>query len=265
MKTIRIISKIIFLAGCAGLAALMVSCNKKGEDSNMDSGYVGYQLNLPSEGEEIANISTNLGTFKIRFFPDVAPKAVENFKSLSRNGYYNGIRFHRVIEDFMIQGGDPKGDGTGGESIWGTAFNDEFSANLLNITGAVSMANSGPNTNGSQFFINYQNPKSFSGWDRLQQMYDVYKKNTSVFESRYSSTVDMNKVTDNVKKLYEEHGGNPHLDGYYNTSNKGHTVFGQVFDGLDVIEKISKVETEENSRPKNDVKIEYISIENYNT
>ena len=135
---------------------------------------------------------------------------------------------------------------------------------LLNITGAVAMANSGPNTNGSQFFINYQNPSSFPGWERFQQMYDVYIKNPSVFEERYGSTVDMSKVTESVKKLYSEKGGSPHLDGYYNTAHKGHTVFGQVFEGLDVVEKISKVETDENNRPKKDVKIEYISIEEYN-
>lgn len=246
----------------ASLVIFLVGCRKE-EAVQMNEEQVGYQLNLPSEGEEIAEVATNFGSFKIRFFPEAAPKAVENFKSLAQNGYYNGIRFHRIIENFMIQGGDPNENGTGGESIWGTPFEDEFSSNLLNITGAVSMANSGPNTNGSQFFINYEDPSTFSGWDRFQQMYDTYKKNPTVFESRFGSTVNMDKITDNVKKVYEIHGGNPHLDGYYNTSNKGHTVFGQVFEGLDIVEKISKVETDENSKPKSDVKIEYISIKNY--
>ena len=262
MKGIGKSSGVFCLAVLAGLAILLVGCRKE-EDTHMNEKYIGYQLNLPSEGEEIAEVYTNLGSFKIRFFPDDAPKAVENFKSLSKNEYYNGIRFHRIIENFMIQGGDPKENGTGGESIWGAPFEDEFSRDLLNITGAVSMANSGPNTNGSQFFINYQDPSTYSGWDRFQQMYDAYKNNPSVFNSRFGSTVDMIKVTDDVKNLYEKHGGNPHLDGYYNTSQKGHTVFGQVFEGLDVVEKISKVETDENSRPKNDVKIEYVFIKNY--
>ncbi|MEG2813991.1 MAG: peptidylprolyl isomerase, partial [Oscillospiraceae bacterium] len=93
------------------------------------------------------------GTIKVDLLPDVAPKAVENFTKLSKDGYYNGLTFHRVIKDFMIQGGDPKGDGTGGESIWKKPFQDEFSEKARNFSGALSMANSGPNTNGSQFFI----------------------------------------------------------------------------------------------------------------
>lgn len=224
----------IFLPGC-----------RKWNKSNSASNHVGYQLNMPSDGEEVAVVSTNMGTFKMRFFPDVAPKAVENFKTLSKNEYYNGIRFHRVIENFMIQGGDPEGNGQGGESIWGKDFEDEFSDKLFNITGSVAMANRGPNTNGSQFFINYQSPDVFPGWEKLGR------------------SLDMSKINSDIKKLYEKYGGNPHLDGYYSASKKGHTVFGQVFEGLDVIEKISKVETDENDKPKEDIKIEYISIEVY--
>ena len=111
------------------------------------------QLDPPEKGEEIAVIHTSMGDIKVKFFPDEAPKAVENFKTLAKDGYYDGITFHRVINDFMIQGGDPTGTGTGGESIYGGAFEDEFSPNLYNFRGALSMANSGMNTNGSQFFI----------------------------------------------------------------------------------------------------------------
>ena len=116
----------------------------------------GFQTEKPAKGEEIAVMHTNMGDISIRFFPEAAPKAVENFKTHAKNGYYDGLTFHRVIADFMIQGGDPNGTGTGGESIWGGKFEDEFDQKLLNITGALSMANSGPDTNGSQFFINYQ-------------------------------------------------------------------------------------------------------------
>ena len=98
-------------------------------------------------------ITTSKGVVKMRFFPEEAPKAVENFKALAKKGYYNGLLFHRVIEDFMVQTGDPKGDGTGGESCWGEAFEDEISPKLHYYRGAVAMANSGANTNGSQFFI----------------------------------------------------------------------------------------------------------------
>ena len=128
-------------------ALILSGCNAKTEESNKEeeSSLLGYQLNKPSVGEEIAKVNTNMGTFSIRFFPEAAPKAVENFKGLSKEGYYNGIKFHRVIENFMIQGGDPEGNGTGGESIWKIDFEDEFSKDLVNITCALSMANRVPN------------------------------------------------------------------------------------------------------------------------
>ena len=100
-----------------------------------------------------AIIHTTYGDIHIRLFPDAAPKAVENFVTHSRRGYYNSTIFHRVIRKFMIQGGDPLGDGTGGESIWGKEFEDEFSSLKHDKPYTVSMANAGPNTNGSQFFI----------------------------------------------------------------------------------------------------------------
>ena len=100
-----------------------------------------------------AVFKTNLGDITIKLFADITPKTVENFISHAQNGYYDNSIFHRVIKDFMIQGGDPDGTGMGGESIWGGSFQDEFSDKLINIRGALSMANAGPNTNGSQFFI----------------------------------------------------------------------------------------------------------------
>ena len=111
------------------------------------------QLEKPAKGEKIAVMQTNMGDIKIRLFPEVAPKAVENFISHAENGYYDGLIFHRVINDFMIQGGDPTGTGRGGESIYGHSFEDEFDLSSRNYRGALSMANAGPNTNGSQFFI----------------------------------------------------------------------------------------------------------------
>ena len=112
-----------------------------------------YQLEKCVKGDKIATIKTNMGEIKIRLFPKYAPKAVENFVTHAQNGYYDGLIFHRVIENFMIQGGDPNGNGTGGESIWGEPFEDEFTPELHNLRGALSMANAGPGTNGSQFFI----------------------------------------------------------------------------------------------------------------
>lgn len=102
----------------------------------------------------IAVFKTNQGIMEIELRPDLAPKAVENFVTHAKNGYYDGLVFHRVIKNFMIQGGDPTGTGRGGESIWGKPFEDEFADNVtFNKPGILAMANAGPNTNGSQFFI----------------------------------------------------------------------------------------------------------------
>ena len=121
------------------------------------------QLNLENQQGPTAVLKTNQGEIKIQLFPEQAPMTVENFIRLAQKGYYDGTIFHRVISDFMIQGGDPEGNGTGGESIWGHPFEDELSRELFNIRGALSMANSGPNTNGSQFFIvqNKNMPKRY--------------------------------------------------------------------------------------------------------
>ncbi|MEE0897523.1 MAG: peptidylprolyl isomerase, partial [Acutalibacteraceae bacterium] len=112
-----------------------------------------FQLKPIGAGDTLATIKTNMGEIKVKLFPEGAPKTVENFTTHAKKGYYNGLIFHRVIKDFMIQGGDPTGTGMGGESIWGDSFEDEFDVKLHNIKGALSMANAGPNTNGSQFFI----------------------------------------------------------------------------------------------------------------
>jgi len=102
----------------------------------------------------VAVMKTNMGTVEIELFEKQTPKTVENFSGLAKKGYYNGVIFHRVIPNFMIQGGDPTGTGRGGESLWGKKFNDEFVPALKHSEpGVLSMANAGPNTNGSQFFI----------------------------------------------------------------------------------------------------------------
>ncbi|MDR1627450.1 MAG: peptidylprolyl isomerase [Oscillospiraceae bacterium] len=237
-------------------------CQNKHNPSD-DDNPIGYQLNLPEKDEEIAVVNTNLGSFKIRFFPKAAPKSVENFKKLSQNGYYNGIIFHRVIKNFMVQTGDPNGNGTGGQSIWGKDFEDEFSSKLFNITGSVSMANRGPNTNGSQFFINNKDSSSFEGWERYQKTYDIYKQDPGKFSSKYGTTIDMSKITDEIKNLYEKHGGNPNLDGYYSTANKGHTVFGQVFEGMETINSISQSPTNDSDKPLDEIRINNIEIVAY--
>ncbi len=195
-----------------------------------------HQLNAPVAGDTIATIKTNMGEIKIKLFPEFAPKAVENFTTHAKNGYYDGLIFHRVINDFMIQGGDPKGTGTGGESIWGHSFEDEFTGELHNLRGALSMANAGPNTNGSQFFI--VQAKEVPE-DLLEQM----------------RMADERVFPTECIEAYEEIGGTPWLD-------FRHTVFGQVFEGMDVVDAIAKVPADYfNNKPKEDVVIETIVIE----
>ena len=102
----------------------------------------------------IAVLETTQGNIELELRPDLAPKTVENFSTHIKNGYYNGLIFHRIIKNFMIQGGDPTGTGRGGQSIWGGKFKDEFSHKIrFSKAGILAMANAGPNTNGSQFFI----------------------------------------------------------------------------------------------------------------
>ena len=147
-----------------------------------------------------ATLQTNHGAIAIELFDDDAPKTVENFLKLARDGFYNGVIFHRVIPDFMVQGGDPTGTGSGGP---GYQFEDEFNDNKV-VRGALAMANAGPNTNGSQFFI----------------------------------------VTTDAASW---------LDGK-------HTVFGRVTDGMDVVDTISALETDERDRPREDVVIERVDV-----
>jgi cyclophilin family peptidyl-prolyl cis-trans isomerase len=250
-------------ASSAGASAV----SQASQDSRVkpsDGKKIGYQLEKPENGEEIAVLTTSMGVIKMRLFPEAAPKTVENFKGLIQKGYYNGLTFHRVINDFMIQGGDPKGDGTGGESLWGKEFADEFNLNLVNIRGAVSMANSGKDTNGSQFFINQAGASKFSGWDYYQSGYEVYKQQPDAFVQQYGSWIDMSKVTEEYKKIYTENGGNPTLDGAYSVVQKGHSVFAQVFEGMDVVDKIAATEVDEsNDKPITPVTITKAEIQKY--
>ena len=144
MKKVLIYFILISLFGFCNACS---NSNKK-ENSSMS------ESEKSNDTTTIAVIQTNMGTIEVALLPQYAPKAVENFEGLAEKGYYNGVIFHRVIDGFMIQGGDPTGTGRGGESIWGKKFNDETSPDLtFDKPGILAMANAGPNTNGSQFFI----------------------------------------------------------------------------------------------------------------
>ncbi len=263
----------------SGVSSELVDLSKLGIEANIydDKEHeVGYQLESPDEGEEIAVMHTSMGDITMRFFPEAAPKAVENFLTHAKDGYYDGVVFHRVINDFMIQGGDPTATGMGGESVNGESFEDEFSNKLFNIRGSVSMANSGRDTNGSQFFINQAKPENFTAdkWDslKLQWENDIYPMLTDAYNSQQLDSFiayygaycyNTSLLTDDVKRLYEENGGNPTLDGAYNAVDRGHTVFAQVIDGMDVVDKIAAVEVDANDKPLEDVTIKSIDVVKY--
>ncbi|EHD0645465.1 peptidylprolyl isomerase [Staphylococcus pseudintermedius] len=191
------------------------------------------QLTKEIQENEIKVIMhTNKGDMTLKLFPEIAPKTVQNFVELSKKGYYDGITFHRVINDFMIQGGDPTGTGMGGESIYGGTFEDEFSMNAFNLYGALSMANAGPGTNGSQFFI--------------VQMKEVPAQ-------MVDQLVDGGWPKE-IAEAYKEKGGTPWLD-------QKHTVFGQLIEGEDTLEDIASVKVGAQDKPMYDVVIESIDIE----
>jgi len=215
--------KTLFSIFLASALLILAGCTPKGPEAEINKVYQGSpeefnatkdtimdtfdQEAQPEQGEQIVVMETSNGTIKIRLFPDFAPKTVENFVGLIEKGYYDGLIFHRVIPDFMVQGGDPTGTGRGGESLWGGKFEDEFSPNLKNVRGALSMANAGPDTNGSQFFI-VQAPAT------------------------------------------------PWLDGR-------HSVFGQVFEGMDVVDAIISAERDAADKPLEDISMTKVTVETF--
>ncbi len=214
------------------MCCVLCGCGQKSVNlDNVQSDEIQFQQ--PKQGDIVAEIKTNKGSIKVVLYPQQAPLAVENFVTHAKNGYYDGVVFHRVIEDFVIQSGDPEGTGSGGNSIWELPFSDEYSDLLHHYTGALSMANSGKDTNRSQFFIV-----------------------TSLPESIDETVVELMTQAgwrEEIIQTYKQSGGTPNLDYRY-------TVFGQVYEGMDVAFDISYVKTDENDRPVDDVIIETIEI-----
>lgn len=222
--------RVLAVATIVCLALGMTACGEK--DAEQPSTELSFetlnQLAMPEQGEEIVVMEVGgFGTIKIRMFPEAAPKAVENFVTHAKEGYYDGVTFHRVINDFMIQGGDPTGTGARGESIWKEPFEDECNEVLMPIRGSLCMANAGEDTNGSQFFIVQTSDTNVTGYELTQEQ----------------------------KALFEQNGGTPWLVGH-------HTVFGQVIEGMDVVDAIAAVETS-SDKPVEDVVITKMTVETY--
>jgi len=219
------------------------------------------QLEEVSPGDKIAIIHTNHGEIWVRLFPELVPNGVENFATHAQNGFYDGLIFHRVIEDFMIQGGCPYGTGMGGESIWGGRFDDEFNPALRHITGALAYANSGPNTNGSQFYIVNRSeltPGEIADFEFAIEMQDepLIGPDGPFTDEEGNIITYADIIAADLAQAYIDRGGTLHLDGM-------HTVFGQVFRGMDVVNSISNTETGPGDRPVEDVIINTIEITTY--
>lgn len=188
------------------------------------------QLDQPKAGEEVCIMTTDAGDIKLRLFPDEAPVAVKNWIQLSKEGFYDGTPFARVIKDFVIQGGALDGSGDESKSIYDGFFEDEVDKGLYNFDGALCLGNNGPHTNGNQFYI---------------------VQNKKVDEEQ----LPILSLPLNVEAKYKEVGGLPELDGRY-------TVFGQVYEGIDVVEKITAQETDADDAPvENPIKIQKITFE----
>lgn len=243
-----------------------------------DDNAVGFQLEKPQKGENIAVLHTDYGDITLRLFQKQAPKTVTNFVNLAKAGKYNNTTFHRVIKDFVIQGGhygeDP--NHPNGISSYGDEFEDEFCDKLYNIRGAVSMANSAKDSNGSQFFINQTGKDAFvkdGGWGKYDELWEGVKTQFKNYRDSnlLQAFVDENGdkfintavIPDEVKSLYNENGGNPNLDGVFNAADRGNTVFAQVIDGMDVVDKIANVKVDDKDVPLENVVINSVEIKKY--
>lgn len=235
MKKIKLV--LIFLI----VLILLFGCSS--DEGKIVNGYtqVGNmkleQVQMPRKGEDIAVITTNMGEIKLRFFPEIAPKSVENFKALSKEGFYNGMKYSRVEENFLIQIGENQ-EYPDGKSIFGEFYEDEYDLNYRHITGSVGLAKKEENKNSSNFYIIVQ--------DGIDEEYlEVMKE------------LDEEGYPKEVIKAYEALGGVPRLDLKY-------TIFAQVFYGMDTVMEINKLDVNPITKePMEDVVIEKIEIISY--
>lgn len=189
------------------------------------------QLQIEDEKGTIAILHTDMGDITVKLFDDLAPKTVKNFVELAKKGYYDNMVFYKVIPNMMIQTGDPTGTGSGGESIYGDSFEDEYNKWVYNFNGALSMANDGVDSNRSRFFI-------------------VMAQNLHPGEAKEMKSAG---YPDEVIEHYEKVGGSPWFD-------QRHTVFGQVMSGMDVAKEIAAVRRDLNDKPLKDVLVKSIEI-----
>lgn len=218
------------LVGCSSDTSQTASTSSSSSQSTnyVTDAEITDQMEMPEIGEQIAVFNVEgYGTFKARLFPEAAPKAVENFVELASSGAYNGVPFHRVVEDFMIQSGDTTLNGGDGESIYGSGFAVELNESLHHYTGALAVARTSSKSSGqgTQFYIvSNESAKEYtdSEWNALEKQMGITFDN-------------------DTRAAYQQYGGAPSLDMSY-------TIFGQVFEGQDVVDAIAAASVELNSQ-----------------
>lgn len=233
---------------CGALSILTLSaCNQK--QVSLEAAETAQQavtadsvrnFTLPEKGEEIVVITIkDYGDVKIKLFPEETAKGTENFKELVKSGYYDELIFHRVIDGFMIQGGDPKGNGTGGTDAWGSdsGFAQTISNHLCHVSGAVAYAVGQDKMNKSQFYI-------VTGQELTSDYFTQLREQLGM------------TFSPSVQSLYQQTGGYPSLDG-------GYEIFGQVFDGLEHCLAVQKVAVDSSDKPKSAVSIEKAVVTEY--
>ena len=249
------IKKLVFVFAALCFSLTAVSCGRSAADKALlDKRSDLKQLNMPQKGDQIAIIDTSMGKIKMRLFAEYTPEAVENFVALAEAGYYNDILFHRVKENFIIQSGDPTGTGRGGDSATGLPIKRELVKELHHIRGAVAMARTDENVSQrSQFYIVQNHDLREDLADELRRYLD---NPDEVISDGDPPLLRRDAFPPDILSKYLEVGGAPHLD--YNN-----TVFGQVYEGMDVVDKIARLETDENDKPIKDVIVKSIKIVKY--
>ncbi len=231
---------------CAALGLSLAACSGSGgaglfgasqRPGSIDSDELQFQP--PQEGDPVATIATSLGDISVVLYPQYAPLAVENFTALAQQGYFDGIVFHRVEKDFIIQSGDATGTGRSGASIWGSAsYPNEITGVLRHYAGALATANASDGSVGN-----------------LSQFYIVSSPAGSVDRAAAATLTEAGREG-SVVNAYRAAGGAPYLDGL-------DTVFGQVYSGMEVVDAINAVETDDSGRPLEDVAILSVTVGAY--
>ncbi len=224
----------VLLVGCGGSETELKTKKRPQIESEE------LQFQQPAENAPIAIFSTEYGEFRAVLYPDLAPMAVENFTALAKEGFFNGLPFHRVIDDFIIQSGDNTKSGNGGTTCWdGIPFPVELSSKLHHYSGTLAMAHLGEDTttNFSQFYIVQTPADSISEQDA-----------TGLMEKG---------MAESVAKTYQAAGGAPYLD-------SKNTIFGQVYQGMEVVDKIALAsQPDDSGKPRTEVTITSVLISSY--